>query len=101
MPEPIDLKQMRLPLHGNGKPLPQSLPWLRESPADIAERRAREEQRLQCIEVACANYRGKGKIRFVTPRTDPRLHLFCDWKLMGVFAEAADGKLVFCPTNGE
>lgn len=103
-----DFRQQRLPLDAR-KPVAYRPPWMPSNTPEHQdalrmvreEQRKLDEQRARCIETACANFReGGSEIRLVKPDNDPRLHLFCNGKLAGVFVTRANGETDFVTTKG-
>ena len=83
-----DFRQMRLHEQPRVTPL--------RADAELIRRRAQEEQRATCIDYWCDHFReGGSEIKLLRPNTDPRLHLFVNGKLAGVFIER-NGETSFC-----
>ena len=82
-----DFRQQRLPF-GLGRACEQMRPEYRAKVDRWADVRRQEEQRASCIDYWCDQFReGGSEIRLEKPETDPRLHLFVNGKLAGVFVE--------------
>lgn len=89
-----DFRQGRLPF-GLGRACEQLRPSYQEKVDRWADQRRQEEQRANCIDYWCNQFRGNGnKISLHKPDTDPRLHLVVNGTVVGVFFEQ-NGKTKF------